>query len=344
MAWRRAFPDSEVAAFDPDAEALERAFSTGALTRMGSSPADAVRGVDLAVIAAPVEAISGIVIQVRPGLGPETIVTDTGSVKAPVISAVRSAAPDVNFIGGHPMAGSEQQGFAAARADLFAGAWWLLTPDSPEASAAADRLGPALRSLGAKVVEIEPAAHDRIMASISHLPMLVAASLVNLAGISIDGEDARSYAGTGFRDMTRIADSNPQLWLEVCIQNKTAVMEALSALATETARLERSLFDEDREGLLGFLSGARESRRRLPEKADRPNLTVVVVDVPDRPGTLATVSRVLGEAAINIEDIRVAHTPAGDRGWFFLTLESNSVPLAVQVLEDSGFRAEPVKR
>jgi prephenate dehydrogenase len=344
LAWRRAFPDAAVVGYDRDSVALERAFAEGALTRRADSPVDAVDGADLVIIAAPVGSIVDLVREVAPALAPGTLVTDTGSVKAPIVSEIRKALPGVAFIGGHPMAGTEQQGFAAASADLFAGAWWFVTPDGPGDADAAAKLGPPLRSLGAKVVEVDPVCHDRIVAAISHVPMLLAASLVHLAGTPIDGEDARIFAGGGFRDMTRIADSNPQLWLEICLENRTAIIEALSALSAETSRLERSLFEGDREGLSGFLAGARASRRMLPEKAERPSLTVLAVEVPDRPGTLAAVSRILGEADVNIEDIRVAHTPAGDRGWFFLTVAASEVQRSMAALTAEGFVVEHLSR
>lgn len=344
LAWRRAFPDSEVAGFDPDRTALERAFDAGALTRREGSAAEAVAEADAVVIASPVSSIAHVVREIEPRLRPGAIVTDTGSVKDPIIARIRETAPGVRFIGGHPMAGTEQQGFTAASADLFAGAWWFLTPDSSDANASAAELSPMIRALGAKVVQVEPLVHDRIVAAISHTPMLLAAALVHLAGTPIDEQDARVYAGGGFRDLTRVADSNPQLWLDICLENRTAIIESLSTLAAETSRLTRSLFEGDREGLEGFLVGARAARRMLPEKADRPSLTVLAVDVPDRPGSLAVVSRILGEADVNIEDIRVAHTPAGDRGWFFITISGASVKRALGALADEGLVAEHLSR
>lgn len=344
MAWRRAFPDAEVAGFDVDPGAVERAFAAGVLTRSAADPADAAVGADVVLVAAPVPAIAGLVAAAAPGLGPSAVVTDVGSVKGSVLAQVRAAAPGVRFVGGHPMAGTEQHGFAAARPDLFAGAWWFLTPDDAGSREAASGLAPALRALGAKVMELEAEAHDRIVAAVSHLPMLVAAGLVHLAGTPIDGEDARLFAGSGFRDMTRIADSNPQLWVEICLANRGAIMESLAALATESARLERSLFEEDRIGLLAFLSGARDARRLLPDKADRPSLRVVGVEVPDSPGTLAAVATLLGEAAVNIEDIRVAHSPSGERGWFFLTIRDEDVPGTLRTLSSRGYIVEVLSR
>lgn len=340
LAWRRAFPQAEVAVFDTDLAAAERAFERGAATRVADSPPGAATGADLVIIATPVGSVARVIADVAPSLTEGAIVTDVASVKAPILADVATLAPGVAFVGGHPMAGTEEQGFAAARADLFAGAWWFLTP-TPSSLDAADRLAPSLRALGAKVVTIDPVAHDRIVAVVSHLPMLVAASLVNLAGQPIAGEDPRVFAGTGFRDMTRIADSNPQLWVEICAQNREALSAALRGLASDLTGMARTL--DSHESLLDLLQGARESRGRLPQKADRKTLSIVAVEVPDTPGTLARVATILGSVGVNIEDIRVAHSPSGERGWFFLTVGSEQASISVETLSRDGFLAEAIR-
>lgn len=340
LAWRRAFPEAEVVVFDTDRGAAERAFESGAATRMADSPRDAAAGAAILIIATPVGSVAQAVAEAEAGLAEGAIVTDVASVKAPIISEVSRLARGVTFVGGHPMAGTEEQGFAAARADLFAGAWWFLTPT--EASlGSAERLGPALRALGAKVVSIDARAHDQIVAVVSHLPMLVAAALVNLAGRPIAGEDPRVFAGTGFRDMTRIADSNPQLWVDICSRNQEALATALRGLAEDLAGMARTL--ESGDSLLGVLQDARESRGRLPQKTDRRTLGIVAVEVPDTPGTLARIATVLGGVGVNIEDIRVAHSPSGERGWFFLTVGSEQVSASVQSLCRDGFVAEQLR-
>ena len=209
-----------VAGFDPDERALAVAFERGAVDEAAASLERVLDGADLSVVAAPVAQLVHTVEAVLAASLEGCSVTDVGSTKA----RVAAAAPSPRFVGGHPVCGSEAHGPAHARADLFEGASWFLTP-SPQTSAATHRLVHGfVASLGATPVAVDPTVHDRLVALTSHLPHALANLLVNQAGAArIDGhEPLAAAAGGSLRDMTRVAGSNPRIWVDIFLENSGA--------------------------------------------------------------------------------------------------------------------------
>ncbi|MGZ4797580.1 MAG: prephenate dehydrogenase, partial [Acidimicrobiia bacterium] len=219
-----------VVGYDVEPERLARAAEIGAIDARAGSVADAVAGADVTVVAVPVGRIAGLVVEALRAGAPA--VTDVGSVKAAVVDAVVAACPEraAHFVGGHPMAGSEQEGLDGADADLFAGATWVLTP-TPDTDLDAHAAVRAMASrLGAEVVELPPAQHDALVAVVSHVPQLAATTLMNVAAAGADEHHLllRLAAG-GFRDMTRIAAGHPGIWPDICVANRDAILAALDA-------------------------------------------------------------------------------------------------------------------
>lgn len=302
----------QVTGRDADPGIAARAEELGAIDRIGVDP-DA----DITFIAAPVQAIPAAVAEaLRTTRG---AVTDVGSVKAPIAAATS----DPRFIGGHPMAGSEQLGVDGADPTLFVGAVWVLTPEpstDPDAFAAVDA---AVRSMGAEVVALTPTRHDALVAVVSHVPHLTAAALMTIADERAEEHAAllRLAAG-GFRDMTRIAAGSPTIWPDICAENRPAILDVLDLLVAQLGQLRAMVADGDRQGLLDTLETAQVARRNLPSRAVQPEaLTEVRVPVPDREGVIAEVSTLASELGVNIVDLEIAHSSEGDRGVLILLVD-----------------------
>ncbi|HZB71612.1 MAG TPA: prephenate dehydrogenase/arogenate dehydrogenase family protein, partial [Acidimicrobiales bacterium] len=300
---------------DRDDERAARAVELGALDAVGDDP-DA----ELTFVATPVGAVAG---EAAAALKAGGVVTDVGSVKASIVEAVG----DPRFVGGHPMAGSEQEGVEGADPQLFSGAVWVLTPTPGTDPAAHVLVRSVVSSLGAEVVELTPDRHDALVAVVSHVPHLAAAALMGLAAERAEEHEAllRLAAG-GFRDMTRIAAGHPGIWPDICVENRSAISDVLGRLEQALASVRALVEGEDRAGLLAELEAARAARANLPGRAADPTrLAEVRVPVPDRPGVLAEVTTLASELQVDIADLEIAHSSEGDAGVLILTVDDERV-------------------
>jgi prephenate dehydrogenase len=241
---------------------LDEALRRGVIDRAGGNWADALAGADLVLLATPVGQMEALMHQLAPHLEPQTLVTDGGSTKQDVIAAARSALGSriAQFVPGHPIAGAEKSGVAAAQADLYRGKRVILTPLPENTSAAVATVRRAWEACGAQVSELAPQAHDRIFAAVSHLPHLLAFALVHdLAGRE-NAEQLFSFAASGFRDFTRIASSHPEMWRDICIANRVALIQELDAYQAELLRTRVILASADGAALEAMFGTARTSR------------------------------------------------------------------------------------
>lgn len=249
--------------------ALDEIRMAGVEAELTGNPSEAVREADVVVLCVPVEAMAALVNEFRDALKPNALVTDVGSVKE---SVDREVAPLLDgralWIGSHPMAGSEQGGFAAARADLFDGAAIIVTPTKqtqPEAERRAEKFW---QGVGGKIIQLSPPAHDDCVAQISHLPHLLAVALVYHAS-----EKARELAGGGFRDTTRVASGSPELWAEILLANGKAVADHLRHLMADLTLLTGALENPDKKAgkslLLPMLKAANDARSKIPDNRSK---------------------------------------------------------------------------
>lgn len=314
---------------DLDPECEKRALEIGVVDAIGIDP-DAC----IAFVAAPVRSIPG---QVRRALAETSgVVTDVGSVKSSVVADVA----DARFVGGHPMAGSEQLGVDGATPDLFEGAVWVLTPVAGTDSDHYATVAAVVRLLGAEVVALEPERHDTLVAVVSHVPHLTAAALMGIADERA-GEHAAllRLAAGGFRDMTRIAAGTPTIWPDICGENQGAIVEVIDRLTDELGRLRAMVADGSRDELLAALERAQAARRNLPNRVTRPEeVAEVRVPVPDRDGVIAEVATLASELSINIADIEVAHSSEGDRGVLILLVDTARAEAFRVGLASRGYR------
>jgi prephenate dehydrogenase len=257
---------------DRNPETLRRALAAGVIDETVDDLAEAGRGARVVVLALPVLAVAEAVATLAPGLAPGTVVTDVGSTKRALIGRVEAALPPgVPFVGGHPIAGTEDSGFDASFAGLYRGARFLITPGASATPAAVDQVRTLWESVGASVETIDAATHDRIFAVISHLPHVVAYALVNAASRAETGlPGLLSYTGGGFRDFTRIAASHPAMWRDICLDNREEVLAALDGFLAEAVRLRSLIADGDGAGLEAAFASARVARRALAGAPTRP--------------------------------------------------------------------------
>jgi prephenate dehydrogenase len=301
--------ECEVVGWSRSPETVERALALGAIDRAAASPAEACEGADVVFCAAPVAALSGQAREALEASGPETVVTDVGSTKQEVVAAVGE---DERFVGGHPLAGAESAGVENARPDLFEGARWYLTPTEHSSGLLYDRLQRLIADLGARPQAIDPAAHDRLMASVSHLPHVLANVLAGQAAAELTrGSERLPEVGPRFRDTTRVAGSNPSIWGDIFVGNREAVAAAIDDAVARLQEAAALIRRADRDAVASWHAAAGADRRRLLEsqRADGPLRELRVV-VENRPGTVAELALALGEAGVNIEDM--ALYPATD--------------------------------
>ena len=314
---------------DQDPARAERARELGALDAVGDDAEAAVTFVATPVHAVPAEA--------RRALGAGGgLVTDVGGVKASIVEAVG----DARFVGGHPMAGSEQEGVDGADPELFEGATWVLTPTEGTDAAAYAQVRQIVGTLGAEVVTLPPDRHDELVAVVSHVPHLAAAALMRLADERSEEHRAllRLAAG-GFRDMTRIASGHPGIWPDICSDNRTAIVAVLDELTAALRHMRDVVAVDDRKELLAALEQARAARVNLPARfRTAADLREVRIPVPDRPGVVADVAILAADLDVNIVDLEIAHSTEGPQGVLVLLIESAAVELFRGGLIARGYR------
>ncbi|MBK7815138.1 MAG: prephenate dehydrogenase/arogenate dehydrogenase family protein [Rhodocyclaceae bacterium] len=241
---------------------LEAALRRGVIDRIAADWPDAMHGADLVLLGMPVGQMAPVMAALAPYLAPGTLVTDGGSTKADVVAVARTAlgARRAQFVPGHPIAGAEKSGVAAARDDLYQGRRVVLTPLPENAPADVARVRAAWEACGARVSELAPDEHDRVFAAVSHLPHLLAFALVHdLAGRE-NADQLFGFAAGGFRDFTRIASSHPEMWRDICLANRTALLGELDAYMTELLRTRVLLAASDSGGLETLFAAARARR------------------------------------------------------------------------------------
>lgn len=348
--------DVAVALSDPDPAAVRLACDLGAGADFApDEPAGASAGavgirtpVDVAIIAAPPAAVPHVLRRAQ-NQGLAHVYTDVASVKTWVVEEARRAGCDMaTFVPGHPMGGRERGGAGAARADLFLGRPWALCATDKTDAEAVRLVTELVTRTGAHLLHLSAGEHDRAVALVSHAPHLAAAAV---AARLLDGTDsALGLAGQGIRDVTRIAAGDAQLWTEIAGYNSVPVAWELERLAADIGSAATALrsgtcvqgvaAQADRETVRHLLERGRQGQRRLPEKhgAGRaPNYTVVSVVIPDEPGSLAELFHEAGTANVNIEDVRLDHSPGLPVGVAQLSVLPQAAPQLTRILTEQGW-------
>jgi prephenate dehydrogenase len=289
------------------AAALER----GAITEAAASLEQAAAAADLVFVCTPVRLVVSHVRRAHAAAGPEAVVSDVGSTKAMLMDAL-TADEQSRCVGGHPLCGSETAGVGNARASLYEGATYFLTPGAHVRPGAFQKLYDFLVQIGARPVAVEPHEHDRVLALMSHLPHVLANVLMTQAGEHQGTRDALLSAGPSFRDMTRIAGSNARVWADIFLENREALLAALDGYRQGLDEMTGALKAADEDRLAALVGRAARHRERLlaAENLSADKLFRVMVKIPDRPGVLQQIMVALGDAAINVEDLAMHHMSA----------------------------------
>lgn len=323
----------EVVGEDLDPAVTRAALERKVISYQGLSPT-----AEVTFVAVPVQSIPD---QVKRALNEtQGIVTDVGSVKGSICGQFS----DPRFIGGHPMAGSELDGLDGADGALFEGAIWVLTPDPHSPDLLFAELAQIISGLGADVVALDPYRHDEVVAVISHVPHLTAATLMGLAADRAQEHAAllRLAAG-GFRDMTRIASGRAEIWLDICEENRPAIVKGLDGLIVGLTEIREIVDTGNRSGLLARLNRAREARTNLPGRVTDPTtLAEFRIPIPDRPGSAAEVFTLAAELGVNIANFEIVHMAEANRGVVVVVVDAEATDLFRGGLMARGFRPSAV--
>jgi prephenate dehydrogenase len=303
---------ASVTGYDALEDATRAGLERGALDRVADGVAEAVKDAEAVFVAVPVRGIPEAVGEVLAAVGADCVVTDVGSTKRAVVAAHH----DPRFVGGHPLAGAESSGVEHARADLFDGATWYLTPTSSTSGVLYERLHRLLRGIGARPAAIDPDTHDTILATVSHLPHVLANVLVSQAAAALEAGGERLPAtGPSFRDATRVAGASSAIWTDIYVSNRDALGAGIDRAIEALQVFRQALSDADGERITAWNDAAAADRRRLLEAqlAGAP-LFELRASVPNRPGVVARLALELGRAGVNIADMALYPAPDMSEG------------------------------
>ncbi len=344
LALRRA--GVEVRGYDADPDRLQRALELGAIDDAAASLDDLLAGASAVFVAVPVSAVATIVGAALTA-GVEAV-SDVGSVKAPVVRAVEeSHLAAARFVGGHPMAGPGSRGgpdedvidgIEGAAADLFDGSTWVLTPTERTDPEAFTRIRDLVAAAGAEVVAVDPELHDALVATVSHVPHLVASTLMHVAADASPNHDTlQRLAAGGFRAMTRISGRDAGIWPDICVENREAIVETLDHYLEVLGRARGLVQAGERGPLLEFFERARDEGRSLPARSAAAGpLVELVIPVPDRPGVLAEVTTLAGHHGVNIADLEI--TPGVQGGVLVMVVPESGAETIALGLEALHYR------
>jgi prephenate dehydrogenase len=295
-----------VSGYDPDPGVRHQALELGAIDRAVEGPAAAVADAEAVFVAAPVGQLQSVIATALQAAKPDAVVTDVGSTKR----MVAAAAADERFVGGHPLAGAETAGVRHAREDLFDGAVWYLTPEQNTSGVLYERLHRLLVGLGARPTAIDAETHDRVMASVSHLPHVLANVLVAQAAQALGGGERMPHTGPSFRDATRVAGANGAIWTDIYLANRDALVAALDDTVDRLSDVRRALQNADAEAVAAWNDAARSDRESLLGAGLAGGAVHELrVSVPNRPGVIADIALALGRAGVNIVDMALSPSP-----------------------------------
>lgn len=333
---------AQTAGWDIDPSTVATAAARGAIEIQSRSIAQAVDQADVAFVAAPVGVLAELVAETLRHAPDRCVVTDVGSTKRVVVASQA----DQRFVGGHPLAGAETSGIEHARADLFDGATWYLTPTATTSGILYERLHRLLTSLGARPAAIDAGDHDEILALVSHLPHVLANVLVDQASTVLGaGADGPRLPATGpsFRDATRVAGANTSIWTDIYLSNRDALSAAIDATIERLAQVRVALSAGDQAAIASWNDAAASTRRRLAAaELAAGEVHELRITVPNRPGVVAQIALELGRAGVNIADLALHPAPDMSEGvvalWLAAAEEAARAELIIGALGFQVFR------
>ncbi|MBA1433968.1 prephenate dehydrogenase [Bombilactobacillus bombi] len=340
---KKAHPDYQILGYDIDSASLNYAQQRGIIDKIATNFAAAALQADVIILAAPAQVIiSDLKTLANLPLKPHVLISDVGSTKQAVIAAAQPLQKrGITFIGGHPMAGSHKSKVTAGRTDLFENAFYFLIPSIAPASSVS-KLQDLLQAAHVKWLTVTPKQHDRIVGQISHLPHIVAAALVNQTQQSLsDYPLGLRLAAGGFKSITRIASSDPQMWSDILSTNRSLLIVQLQAYIEELLNIKKALTQQDVSQITDFFNKAKVTRDHLgPEQlGSLPNFFDLFLNIPDQVGALAQITHLLSQAQINLVNIHILEIREDIDGVLQLTFSDASTQAqAAKLLKQSGYQ------
>ena len=343
-ALKKSVPDVRIVAYDVNRETLLLAKKEGVADATASAIDESFSDCDYLFLCAPVQRNDDNLAAVKKVMKTDCLLTDVGSVKTAIHEAVREAGLEGRFIGGHPMAGSERVGFANSRASLLENAYYILTPTDCVPDEKVEHYRNLVTGMGAIPLILDYEKHDYVTAAISHLPHVIAASLVNLVRDS-DSEDGimKMVAAGGFKDITRIASSSAIMWQQICLSNTANLSSLLSDYIKALTDFRGKLDSRDEGALYEHFDRARIYRDSFISASSGPikRSFRIAVDIDDKAGALARITALLAGKGLSIKNIGIAHNRESDDGVLKVEFyEEASMTAAVELLTAEGYRAE----
>lgn len=340
-ALRSTFPGCSIYAYDPNEEGLSLSLKEGVSSRIFPEINGAFADCDYLFLCAPVACNARNLLSLKPYLKEGCTLTDVGSTKSDIHARIEQAGLTSRFIGGHPMTGSERFGYANSKAGLLENAYYILTPPPETPPEKLERFRELIASIGAIPLVLECGLHDYVSAGVSHLPHIIAASLVELVRES-DGEDGimKQIAAGGFKDITRIASSSPDMWKQICLANTDNISALLEKYIDSLTEIKSRLYNRDAEALYRFFDSARNYRDSFTEAGSGPikRSYEITLDIPDEAGALAAIATILALNGISIKNIGIVHNREFEEGVLRIEFwEEASAAQAVSLLKTKGY-------
>ncbi len=308
---RHFYPESEILASSRTRATLEQAVRDGVINRIPDDIDEDFGSCDYIFLCAPVSSNAEYLKKLKPVIAPSCIITDVGSTKSDIHARVAKLDMEANFIGGHPMAGSEKTGYANSKRILIENAYYVITPTQKVPQDAVKQYQDFVKSLKALPLVMDFKTHDYVTAGISHLPHIIASSLVNLIRES-DTEDEimKLVAAGGFKDITRIASSSPEMWEQICMTNRENISSILETYIKSLTRIRQQLDHAEANAVYQLFETSREYRNSLPQKGSGPlqRIYEIYCDMVDEVGGIATLATILASNQISLKNIGIVHS------------------------------------
>ncbi len=314
---RQFVPDAEIVAFDKNKEALALATQESVIDVAVSSIDENFKNCDYLFLCAPVSYNTAYLKQLSGYLDKDCILTDVGSVKSDIHREAQRLGLNKHFIGGHPMAGSEKSGYANSKAMLIENAYYVLTPSPEIPQEKVDRFFKFIEQLRAIPVVMEPEEHDYVTGAISHLPHLIAASLVNFVrDHDTRTELMKNLAAGGFKDITRIASSSPTMWQHICVKNRENISQILDSYIQDLTQVKELVDQADEQGIYDLFDTSRNYRNSFPSASAGPikKSFAVYCDIIDEAGGIAAIATILASNNLNLKNIGIVHNREFEEG------------------------------
>ena len=326
---RRVCPDMKIIGYNRSKGSLAAALADGTLNQAVNTIDDSFADCDIIFLCAPVNVNIKCMESLKNIVRPDCILTDVGSVKTAIHEAVAEMRLENQFIGGHPMAGSERFGYDAATDRLLENAYFILTTTQKTPAQMLEDYQELVSRIGSLPVVMDCREHDRVTAAISHLPHVVAYELVNLVKRSDSPEGTmKMLAAGGFRDITRIASSSPDMWQQICDENRDALCDMLHTYIESLQKMEKAIREQDAKLLWDEFEEARVYRNRIPQsrgKDDIPGIYEFAVDIDDQPGSMAVILSILSNYGVNIRNLGIINNREYQNGVFRILVDNKEM-------------------